>query len=174
MFSGPRNTTAGLSLALVFIGAFAGAACTSDGSGAARPGASLARDAAGYAEHVAAACAGMADQVAEIVRQAFQQPAPGEAPSPDELRSAAGRVGAAVRRSLDAIRAGTPPPSERPIVDSMLAAFEGGLQILQRDPGALESIGTGRSGDPFARADRLALGYGAPRCALSSAGEGGD
>jgi hypothetical protein len=160
--------------ALSLVLAFACGACTGGGADGSRGAAGASPEGVSYVEQVNAACAGLAGHVGELVRQAVQRRAPNEAPSPEELRSAAEGVRAAVGRSVATIRTLPPPAADRKIVESMLAAFEAGLETLRREPMALESIGTSRPGDPFGRADRLALGYGAERCALSSAAEGGD
>ncbi|MGH2721266.1 MAG: hypothetical protein ACRDJO_06640, partial [Actinomycetota bacterium] len=84
------------------------------------------------------------------------------------------QIAAAVRRPVDAMRPLPPPPQDRTIVADLVAAFDAGLAALSQRPGSIASIGTGLDEDPFGRADRLAIGYGAGRCALSSAGLGGD
>jgi hypothetical protein len=149
-------------------------ACTGNPSEQARPETTPASGSSGYVERWNAGCSGMPGEVAEIVAEAFGQQTPGAAPAPDVLRAAAERVAAAVRRRLDAIRALPAPAEDRPLVDGLLGAFDAGLAAVLQRPGSLESIGTGLPDDPFAVADRLAIGYGAGRCALSSADQGGD
>lgn len=138
------------------------------------PGPTPPAESLGYVERWNAACTGMPGQVAEILATAFARPVPEAAPAPETVRRAAEQIAAAVRRPLDAMRPLPVPPQDRAVTAELVAAFDAGLAELGRRPGSIASIGTGMAEDPFARADRLAIGYGAGRCALSSADQGGD
>ncbi|MGH2690259.1 MAG: hypothetical protein ACRDKW_15850 [Actinomycetota bacterium] len=129
---------------------------------------------AGYVERWNASCRGMPGRVAEILKTAFARQVPEAAPAPDTVRRAADQVAAAVRGPLDSVRTLPVPTGEGTVVADLLAAFEAGLATIAQQPGSIASIGTGLPEDPFARADQLAIGFGAGRCALSSADQGGD
>lgn len=133
-----------------------------------------AAESAGYVERWNAACAGMPGQVAEILATAFARPVPEAPPAPETLSRAAEQIAAAVRRPLDAVRALPVPAEETVVAAELLAAFDAGVATIVAQPGSIAAIGTGLREDPFARADRLAIGFGAGRCALSSADQGGD